>query len=38
MVHFEKIPLYNAVNTTHGHAEIAIHAPQEVVAYEEEDL
>jgi len=38
IVHFEKIPLYNAVNTTHGYAEIAIHAPQEVVAYEEEGL
>ena len=36
IVHFQKIPLYNAVNTMHGYAEIAIHAPQEVVVYEEE--
>jgi len=38
IVHFQKIPLYNAINRTHGYAEIAIHAPQEVVVYEEEGL
>jgi len=35
IVHFQKIPLYNAVNVTRGYAEIAIHAPTEVVAYED---
>ena len=38
IVHFQKIPLYNAVNKMQGYAEIAIHAPQEVVVYEEEGL
>ena len=32
IVHFQKIPLYNAVNMLHGYAPIAIHAPQEVIA------
>ena len=35
IVHFQKIPLYNAVNVTRGYAEIAIHAPTEVVGYED---
>lgn len=35
IVHYDKIPLYNAVNRTAGYAEIAIHTPQEVVRYEE---
>lgn len=38
IVHFPKIPLYNAINATHGYAQIAIHAPQEVLSYEEENL
>jgi predicted nucleic acid-binding protein len=35
IVHFRKIPLYNAVNTVNGYAGIAIHSPLEVIAYEE---
>jgi predicted nucleic acid-binding protein len=33
IVHFQKIPLYNAVNTLQGYASIAIHSPGEVLAY-----
>jgi hypothetical protein len=36
IVHFAKIPLYNAVNVLQGYGAIAIHSPQEVVADEEE--
>lgn len=35
IVHFRKIPLYNAVNTVNGYSEIAIHSPLEVIGYEE---
>lgn len=35
IVNFQKIPLYNAVNTLHGYREIAIYSPLEVVEYEE---
>jgi len=38
IVHFRKIPLYNAINVTNGYESIAIHAPHEVVQYEDEDL
>jgi len=38
IVHFQKIPRYNAVNVLHGYDPIAIHSPSEVIAYEEEDL
>jgi hypothetical protein len=39
IVHFEKIPLYNAINRVNGYHEIAIHTPQEVIVYDEkEDL
>jgi predicted nucleic acid-binding protein len=38
IVHFEKIPLYNAVNTLQGHTHIAIHSPREVIAYEDENV
>jgi len=37
IVHFEKIPLYNEVNLAEGFSSIAIHTPQEVVSYEDED-
>ena len=37
IVHFEKIPLYNAVNTLKGYSNIAIYSPREVIAYEDED-
>ncbi|MDD4888855.1 MAG: type II toxin-antitoxin system VapC family toxin [Phycisphaerae bacterium] len=36
IVHFQKIPMYNAVNRLHGLAELAIHTPQEVVGDEDE--
>lgn len=35
IVNFQKIPLYNAVNTLHGYREIAIYSPLEVVEYED---
>ncbi len=38
IVHFEKIPLYNAVNVLNGHPQIAIYSPLEVSAYEDEDV
>ena len=33
IVHFEKIPLYNAVNRIHGYNEIGICSPFEVIDY-----
>jgi len=38
IVHFDKIPLYNEVNRTMGYQEIAIHSPQEVIDYEDQDV
>jgi hypothetical protein len=38
IVHFEKIPLYNAVNALRGFPSIAIFSPREVLKYEEEDV
>lgn len=35
IVHFEKIPLYNAVNTLHGYPQINIFSPLEVIRYED---
>ncbi|MFO7891452.1 MAG: type II toxin-antitoxin system VapC family toxin [bacterium] len=35
IVHFKKIPLYNAVNTLHEYNKIAIYSPLEVIKYEE---
>ena len=34
IVHFEKIPLYNAVNTLRGYSGIGIFSPLEVIQYE----
>ncbi len=34
IVHFQKIPLYNAINRVYGYPEIAIHSPLEVVSDE----
>lgn len=34
IVHFEKVPRYNAVNTLMGYGNIGIYSPAEVVAYE----
>jgi predicted nucleic acid-binding protein len=36
IVHFEKIPRYNAVNTLQGYPTIAIYTPAEVIGYEED--
>lgn len=33
IVHFEKIPLYNAVNTLEGYRAVAIYSPREVISY-----
>jgi predicted nucleic acid-binding protein len=37
IVHFQKVPLYNAVNAIHGYAPLAICAPPEVVQYDQEE-
>lgn len=37
IVHYQKIPLYNAVNALEGYGNILIHSPQEVIAYEDEE-
>ena len=37
IVHFERIPLYNGVNVTHGFGPLAIHTPQEMLHYEDQD-
>jgi predicted nucleic acid-binding protein len=34
IVHFRKIPQYNAVNRLHGYSEVAIHTPLEIVGDE----
>ncbi|MCH7745761.1 MAG: type II toxin-antitoxin system VapC family toxin [Chloroflexi bacterium] len=38
IVHFEKIPLYNAVNTLRGYGRIDIFSPLEVVHYEDQNV
>ena len=35
IVNFQKIPMYNAVNTLRGYDEIAIYSPLEVIEYED---
>ncbi|HKQ50182.1 MAG TPA: hypothetical protein VJZ71_19055 [Phycisphaerae bacterium] len=37
IVHFDKVPHYNAVNKRCGYCELAIHSPSEVIAYEDEE-
>ena len=37
IVHFGKIPLYNGVNMAQGYGALAIHTPQELLQYEEQD-
>jgi len=34
IVHFKKIPLYNAINILKGYDQIAIYSPLEVINYE----
>jgi predicted nucleic acid-binding protein len=38
IVHFQKIPLYNAVNILRGYQQIAIFSPREVIRYEDEEI
>lgn len=38
IVHFRKIPLYNAVNALHGYHAIGIFSPREVIDYEGQDI
>ena len=35
IVNFQKIPMYNAINTLHGYNQIAIYSPLEVIEYED---
>ena len=37
IVHYQKIPLYNAVNTLQGYGNIFIYSPLEVMGYEDQD-
>lgn len=37
IVHFDKIPKYNAVNTLNGHDHIGIYSPLEVISYDNDD-
>ena len=38
IVHYQKIPLFNAVNVLEGYSSIWIHSPQEVIEYEDENI
>jgi hypothetical protein len=38
IVHFRKIPLYNAVNSFRGFPALSIYSPREVIDYEEKSL
>ena len=38
IVHFQKIPKYNAVNKLHSYSDIAIYSPLEVIEREDEDI
>ncbi len=38
IVHFQKAPLYNAVNAIRGYPEVTICSPQEVICYDEETI
>ena len=35
IVHFEKIPKYNAVNVLNGYGQIDIHSPLEVISHDD---
>jgi len=37
IVHFQKIPMYNGVNLAQGYGPVAIHTPQEMLHYEDND-
>lgn len=38
IVHFRKIPLYNAINAIRGYPQISIFSPLEVIKYENEEF
>ncbi len=38
IVHFQKVPLYHAINTINGYTEINIYSPPEVISYERETI
>lgn len=38
IVHFRKIPLYNAINRANGYGSIGIYSPLEVIELEDEDV
>ena len=38
IVHARKIPMHNGINKGNGYKEIAIHTPQEVMEYEDEEI
>lgn len=38
IVHFQKIPLYNAMSMLQGYQPIAIYSPREVIRYEDEEV
>jgi len=38
IVHWKKVPLYNAVNEINGYRPIAIHSPAEVIRYEDQEI
>ena len=38
IVHFQKVPLYRAINTINGYPEISIYSPPEVINYESETI
>lgn len=38
IVHYQKVPLYNAVNALKGYPSLRIHSPQEVIEYEDQDI
>jgi len=38
IVHFQKIPLYRAINTVNGYNEINIYSPPTVINYESETI
>jgi len=38
IVHFDKIPMYNAVNEVNGYRPVAIYSPSEVITYEDEEI
>jgi len=37
IVHFDKIPKFNAVNTLNGYGQIGIYSPLEVISYDSDD-